>query len=316
MAPTDIASVRPDSSLKVGDRPPIGREEIARRLLRSSAKASFDPLVEVDWQTPMDPAKPGLPWRRSSLYGTSLWEAMSDADRATLTRHEAASIASVGIWFELILISMLTRHVYELDAKTQHVQYALTEIADECRHSVMFAKMCEKLESPAYGPGRKTHALGRFFRATSRPVEIFAAALFVEEVLDALQREAVKDEQVQPFVRDVMQIHVVEEARHMRYASEELRRQLAEASAPVKWASSVRLAVACVTAADHLVHPRCYAAAGLDISEAKRAADSNPEWRATKAWAARKVIADFEELGLLDAAPARRIYRRAGLWEG
>jgi hypothetical protein len=315
MALTEISSVRSDPR-KSAVRQPIEREEIARRLLRSSAKASFDPLVDVDWQTPMDPAKPGLPWHRSSLYGTSLWDSMSDADRATLTRHEAASIASVGIWFELILISMLTRHVYDLDAKSEHVQYALTEIADECRHSVMFAKMCEKLECPAYGPGHKTHALGRFFRATSRPVEIFAAALFVEEILDALQREAVKDEEVQPFVRDVMHIHVVEEARHMRYASEELRRQLAKVSAPVKWACSVRLAIASATAAGHLVHPRCYAAAGLDVSEAKLAADNNPHWRATKAWAARKVMSDFEELGLLDAAPARRIYQRAGLWVG
>jgi hypothetical protein len=78
----------------------------------------------------------------------------------------------------------------------------------------------------------------------------------------------------------------------------------------------VRLAIASATAAGHLVHPRCYAAAGLDVSEAKLAADNNPQWRATKAWAARKVMSDFEELGLLDAAPARRIYQRAGLWVG
>jgi P-aminobenzoate N-oxygenase AurF len=314
MAVTEIPSVRSAALRTPRHRKPDGREETARRLLRSSAKASFDPLVEVDWETPLDPARPGVPWHRSSLYGTPLWESMSESDRAILTRHEAASIASVGIWFELILISMLTRHVYELDAKSQHVQYALTEIADECRHSVMFAKMCDKLESPAYGPGRKALALGRFFRATSRPVEIFAAALFVEEILDALQREAVKDEHVQPFVRDVMQIHIVEEARHMRYASEELSRQVGATSPPMKWAVSVRLAIASATGASRLIHPRAYAAAGLDIGEAKRAADTNPRWRATKAWAARKVMADFEELGLLEAAPARRIYQHAGLW--
>jgi hypothetical protein len=301
-------------SVPATQRKRIGREQMAQRLLRSSAKASFDPLTRVDWDTPMDPARPGLPWHRSSLYGTPMWDAMTAEQRATLTRHEAASIASVGIWFELILISMLTRHVYELDPKTQHVQYALTEIADECRHSVMFGKMCEKLESPAYGPGRKTLALGRLFRTTSRPIETFAAALFVEEVLDTLQREAVKHEEVQPFVREVMHIHVVEEARHMRYAAEELSRQLELASGPAKWASSVHLAIACATAAGRLIHPRAYGAAGLDVAEAKRVADHNPHWRATKAFAARKVMADFEELGLMDAAPARRIYERAGLW--
>ncbi len=237
-----------------------------------------------------------------------------DAQRAELTRHEAASIASVGIWFELILITMLTRHIYEQDAKTQHVQYALTEIADECRHSIMFGMMIDKLGAPAYGPGRKAHALGKFFRATASPTEIFAGALFVEEVLDALQREAVKDDDVQPFVREVMHIHVAEEARHMRYASEELARQWAEVKGPRKFVSSIRLAIACVTASQRLIHPRAYGAVGLDIGAAKAVAAANPKWRETKAWAARKVIADFEAMGLLDAAPARRIYQRAGLW--
>ena len=313
--PSTVSSSTSGRGREQGSRQQLDREQIAARLLRSSAKASFDPLVDVDWDAPVDSTRPGIPWHRSSLYGTDLWESMTHDARAELTRHEAASVASVGIWFELILISMLTRHVYELDPRSQHVQYALTEIADECRHSIMFGKMIEKLGAPAYGPGRKTLALGRFFRATSRPIEIFAAALFVEEVLDSLQREAVKDDEVQPFVREVMHIHVVEEARHMRYASEELGRQLARASAPVRYASSVRLAISCATAASRLIHPRAYAAAGLDIGEAKRVAQANPQWQATKAHSARKVMADFESLGLMDAAPARAIYERAGLWK-
>jgi hypothetical protein len=295
-------------------RQQIGREEIAARLIRSSQKASFDPLVEIDWDAPLDPDRPGIPWHRSSLYGTALWDRMSDRQRADLTRHEASSISSVGIWFELILISMLTRHVYDRDPQTKHVQYALTEIADECRHSVMFAKMSDKLGCPAYGPGRKGLALGKFFRATANPVEIFAAALFVEEVLDTLQREATKDEDVQPLVRDVMRIHVVEEARHMRYAAEELARQWEVLRGPRRFVSSIRLAISCMTAAERLVHPRAYGAVGLDIAEAKAAARANPHWQATLAYASRKVMADFEELGLLDAAPARWIYRKAGLW--
>jgi P-aminobenzoate N-oxygenase AurF len=314
MTATNVAGPATDRSSPQTEREPVGREELAARLIRSSQKASFDPLVEIDWDAPIDAGRPSVPWHRSSLYGTPLWESMSESQRADLTRHEASSISSVGIWFELILISMLTRHVYEQDPKTQHVQYALTEIADECRHSVMFGKMADKLGCPAYGPGRKGKALGKFFRATATPSEIFAGALFVEELLDELQREAVKDEEVEPLVRDVMRIHVVEEARHMRYAAEELARQWENVHGIRRVVSSIRIAIACVTASERLVHPRAYGAVGLHIGEAKAAAKANPKWRATKAWAARKVIADFEDLGLLDVAPARWIYQRAGLW--
>ena len=59
---------------------------------------------------------------------------------------------------------------------------------------------------------------------------MFAAILVAEEVLDVLQREAAADERVQPLVRMVSRIHVVEEARHVRYAREELARQVRAAS--------------------------------------------------------------------------------------
>ena len=34
---------------------PTDREDIAQRLLRSSAKASYDPRCEIDWDRPVDP---------------------------------------------------------------------------------------------------------------------------------------------------------------------------------------------------------------------------------------------------------------------
>ena len=110
------------------------REDIAQRLLRSSAKASFDPLVEIDWDAPIDPDRYAIRPERVSLYGTELWEQLSEAQRKELSRHETASIASIGIWFETILMQMLVRHAYDRDPTSNHIQYAYTEIGDECRH--------------------------------------------------------------------------------------------------------------------------------------------------------------------------------------
>ena len=227
---------------------------------------------------------------------------MTERQRADLTRHEASSISSVGIWFELILISMLTRHVYDRDPQTKHVQYALTEIADECRHSVMFGKMSEKLGCPAYGPGRKGLALGKFFRATASPVEIFAAALFVEEVLDALQREASRTRTCSRWCATSCASTSSKRPGTCVTPRRSSRGSGRRSRGPRRFVSSIRLAIACMTAAERLVHPRAYGAVGLDITEAKAAARANPHWQATMAWASRKVMADFEELGLLDAA--------------
>jgi hypothetical protein len=75
------------------------RTRTAERLLASAAKVSFDPQTDIDWSTPPVPGLWYMPPERSTLYGTALWDRMSDDQRIQLTKHEVASVASIGIWF-------------------------------------------------------------------------------------------------------------------------------------------------------------------------------------------------------------------------
>ncbi|MGH3926507.1 MAG: AurF N-oxygenase family protein, partial [Pseudonocardiaceae bacterium] len=201
------------------------REDTAQRLLRTSAKHSYDPAVEIDWDAPLAPDRYFIDPRRSSLYGTALWDRMSEKQRIELTKHEVASLYSIGIWFETILMQMLVRHVYDRPKGSAHARYAWTEIADECRHSVMFSRAAEKFGGLEYGPGWCVHHLGRLLKTISNGTLTFGAAIYVEEILDVLQREQMADESLQPIVQKVSRIHVIEEARHIRYAREETLRQ-------------------------------------------------------------------------------------------
>lgn len=288
------------------------RERSAARLLDASAKTSYDPVVHIDWEAPPAPGLYYTPPHRSSLYGTALWDALSEEQRIELTKHELASIASMGIWFETILMQMLVRHTYDRDPTTSHVQYAYTEIGDECRHSVMFAKMIERIGAPYYRPPRLTHFLGRVFKQVSNKMMTFAGALFVEEILDQLQREAMTDESLQPLVRAVSRVHVVEEARHMRYARASIPDEWAALGRPQRAWTRLVLARVAYISATQLVNERVYAAVGLDPAAARHVAESNPYWRDTRRWAARKVVATFEESELL-WGPGQVLWQRAGL---
>jgi hypothetical protein len=288
------------------------REAVADRLLTASAKHSFDPLVEIDWSAPLEPGLFFWPEHRVSLYGTELWDRLTPEARIELSRHEVASAASVGIWFELILMQMLIRHSYDRDPTKRHVQYALTEIADECRHSVMFARLIDKLGCPSYGPGGHAHRLGRLMKTVSSGPETFAATLIAEEILDTFQREAMTDPTVQPLVRAVNRIHVVEEARHVRYAREELVRQVAGLSAPQRYVTRFVVGCAAQVIATHLVHPAAYAAVGLDPRQARRVAAASPHRRQTMKWAGARLVAFLDELGLI-GAPGYQLWQRSGL---
>jgi len=288
------------------------RERTAARLLKSAAKVSFNPQTEVDWAAPQPAEIRYEPERCCSLYGTELWAAMTPEQRATLTKHEVASIASVGIWFEEILMQMLLRYAYDRDLRQKDIQWALTEIADECRHSIMFASMIKAFDAPNYGVGRTAHELGRIFKTISNNVLTFAGTMYVEEILDGLQREAMDDESVQPLVRQVSRIHVIEEARHISYAREEtLLAQ--QTSGPLRRTyNRIMIGLIVHQATKALIHPQVYVEAGLDPKAARAAATTNPHWRATKQRVAEKVLAFFDECGLV--GPENRwLLRRAGV---
>lgn len=288
------------------------RDRTATRLLRSSAEHSYDPQVEIDWDAPLDDNRFYTPEHRSSLYGTELWEGLSRAQRITLTRHEVASIASLGVWFETILMQLLIREYYRSDPTAAHSQYALTEVADECRHSVMFGRMIAKLGCPVYRVGAFDDGLGKWIAATATGPRMYAAILIAEEILDALQREAAVDESVQPLVRMVSRIHVIEEARHVRYAREELARQV-RAAGPRRLAfDRIVIARAAYLTGSRLISPEVYRSVGIDPAVGRQAAKANPHFRETMRWAGERVVGYLRELDLI-GGPGLALWRRSGL---
>ncbi|MCU7821437.1 AurF N-oxygenase family protein [Kitasatospora sp. DSM 101779] len=288
----------------------VQRRRTAERLLASSAKLSFDPLKDVDWDSRPVPGAYYVAPHRISLYGTELWERLSEEQRIELSKHEVAAVASVGIWFEEILMQMLLRHAFDRDPTTAHVQYALTEIADECRHSVMFARMIAWMGAPAYGPGRLAHELGRVFKAISTHSQTFGGTMYVEEILDAFQREMMADESLQPLSRQVARIHVIEESRHITYAREELvRRDLGPVRRRVE---QLLMGIVIHVATTNLINPRVYAAVGIDPKEGRRAAKRNPNWRAAKTEMAAKVVGVLDRAGLVGRTN-RWLLRGAGI---
>lgn len=286
---------------------------VAGRLLKSSARHSYDPEVDLDWDAP---AVPGLWWmapERTSLYGTPMWERLSEEQRIELSRHEVASIASVGLWFEILLMEVLLRDVYRNDPREERTQYALTEIADECRHSTMFGKAIATFGAPAYGPRPKVRRLGRVFPPLASGAGAFASILIGEEPVDRWQRAMMNDERVQPLVRMVSRIHVLEEARHVTFARQELEKAVATMSRAERlWQQTVTAQGAYVMMRS-LVHPDVYAAVGLDPHEARKQALGNPHYRATIAWMGERVMPYLEEQGMVGGGANRRVWRASFL---
>ncbi|KAA2264091.1 diiron oxygenase [Solihabitans fulvus] len=296
----------------VVDRQGTDIDKTAARLLNSAARTSYDPDVDVDWNAPLVDGLYFIPPHRVSLYGTELWDSLSEDQRIELSRHELASIASAGIWLEMILMQFLVRYSYKPDPTQRNVHYALTEVADECRHSVMFATMIERIGAPTYGPNRLNKALGTLLRSAGGGPSMFAATLIGEEIPDRLQRECMADERVQPLVRMVNRIHVVEEARHLSFAREELARELDGISRARLEFHRVITAKAAHVLVGSLISPLVYRSIGLDPVETKKLALRNPHHLETLRWAGEKLVKHLDGVGMI-GGPSRQWWRAARL---
>lgn len=279
---------------------------LVERLLRSSAKQSYDPDVDIDWNAP---EVPGLWWmqpERMSLYGTDLWDGLSTEQQILLSKHESGSIASVGLWFEIVLMQLLLKDVYRSDPTSSRTHYELTEIADECRHSTMFGRTIRHLGVPAYGPRPSALRMGRLVPSVLRGPSAYASTLIGEEPADRWQRDLMHDERIQPLARMVARIHVVEEARHVSFARDELEKSLRGISKrELKWHQFVVAQGAYVTMRS-LVHPDVYKSVGIDPMVGRRAALGNPNYRATIAWMGEKMVPYLDEQGLIPASGRNR----------
>jgi hypothetical protein len=290
------------------------RDHTAQRLLKSSAKNSFDPEVDIDWDAPLPEDLPYMPLHRSSLYGTHLWDKLTHEQRIELTKHELTSIASSGVWFEMLLMRMLLKEAYGDNPKSSHVHYALTEVGDECRHSTMFGKMIDRMGTPAYGPPQWMRQGGHLLVASASGPSMFAMILVAEEILDQLQRDQMDDEGVQPLVRMVNRIHVVEEARHVSFAREEVVRRMRDCRGTRLAYQRYMTAAIGYCVVYSLLNPRVYQAVGLPPKETHRIAWSNPYFHQSLRWYARKIMSFLDEVGLI-GKPGLQWWRRAHLMD-
>ncbi|WP_433338015.1 AurF N-oxygenase family protein [Spirillospora sp. CA-294931] len=287
-------------------------DEVARRLLDSAATLSYDPATEIDWDAPLPDDQYGLNPEWSTLYGTRLWDEMSQAQRVTLTRHEVCSIMSTGIWFEMILQQMILRDQYVRNPARPEFQFALTEIADECRHSIMFARVCEKMGVPAYFPKKGVVELARLFKSLAVAEVAYGGTLVAEEVLDVMQRDWMRGENVLDIVRTSSRIHVLEESRHMKFARQETRDRMRGAGPARRQLSGASVAAGAFFIVTSMVNDGVYAAAGLDTARALDEVRRNQHRKAMMRSSCAHLMDFLSQAGLL-TRPAISIYKRVDM---
>lgn len=195
------------------------------RLCQLSVRKAHDPFLDIAWDAPesaIDPSDPRFELLPDEPLGATAWYAAQSPEvRARLGLEFLCQTMRFGIALE----TSLSRGLLALSDRTaggeRVSRYVLHEVIEECRHSLMFRTFIERA-------GCETHGLGGFeawySEVVTRNAALFPEMYFVyvlagEIFIDADNRMRLAHRaRLHPLVARILQIHVTEEARHMRFA--------------------------------------------------------------------------------------------------
>ena len=108
-------------------------------------------------------------------------------------------------------------------------RYCLHEAVEECNHTLMFQEMVNRIGTDVPGMPRLLRWLSPLIPLVPGPLPIpfFFGVLAGEEPIDHTQKDVLREgKELHPIMSRVMAIHVAEEARHISFAHEYLRKRL------------------------------------------------------------------------------------------
>jgi len=285
-------------------------EHFIQHIIDASRRKSFDPYKEIDWTVPFDHSHFYMPQDMISLYGTTIWDRMTRDERVRLSMHEASSALASLIWFENQLSFKLMDYLIDISPHDPQFFWMQIEVADECRHSMMFAEAIKRCEVPWYKP-RWSTLITFFTKYLTSRVALMLSTLAAEDVTGYLNSRTAQDPECHPVMRELSKIHILEEARHRGYAHQYLKQnwpgvgRFARSTARRYGLLSTRIIIR------QLVHPAIYKNLGLP-SEALAMAKNNPHRVRLRREMAAGLVEFLTAIDIVDEKTAPK-WRAAGL---
>ena len=207
-------------------------------LSEGSVHKHFDPYVDIDWESekfavPANDPRWVLPAKTDPIGGHDWYKSLPLDRQIEIGMWRQANVAKVGLQFENILIRGMMQYVFSLPNGSAEARYCTHESIEECNHTLMFQEMVNRVGSDAPGMSRPMKMLSPFIPlfATLLPELFFVGVLAGEEPIDHIQKSVLRSgEEIHPIMQSVMAIHVAEEARHISFAHQLLRRRVPKMS--------------------------------------------------------------------------------------
>ncbi|HVE45380.1 MAG TPA: diiron oxygenase [Acidimicrobiales bacterium] len=184
----------------------------AARLSASSRRSYQNPYEAISWPESLDRSQWFMSPELISIFGTPLWDELTEERQRLLGFWEAVNFFSLNIHGEKALIEGLARRLYRpgLEEVSEYLHHFLDE---ENKHSVWFATFCLRYAGKIY-PDRKV-VFPREYAEGEEDLLFFAKVAIFEEIVDRYNVVMGRDERLDPLARRINANHHAEETRHL-----------------------------------------------------------------------------------------------------
>ena len=274
-----------------------GREKLLN-LYEKGKRLQWNAAERIDWSQDVDPENPaGLPDEILPIFGSDVWNRMTDAERAHLRHHFQSWQFSQFLHGEqgaLVCTAKIVQQVPGIDAKF----YASTQVIDEARHVEAYSRLLHDKLELVYPINPHLQALlADTLSATDWDFTYLGMQVLIEGVALAAFG-LIRDQSTSPLAAAVTAYVMQDEARHVAFGRLALRDyypQLTQKERDLREEFAVE---GCYLLRDRFLAEEVWETLGLPVDQCMAYVDRSEMMKIYRSSLFTRIVPTMKEIGL------------------
>src|SRR5881227_2968512 len=268
------------------------------QLYSKGKQQQWDAADRIDWSLDLDPENPmELDDRVVPIYGSHIWERMTEKERRQLRHHQQASQISQFMHGEqgaLIATAKIVQTVPDLDSKF----YAATQVMDEARHVEAYSRLLHDKFELAYPITHGLKSLLESGLSDSRWDMTYLTMQILIEGLALAAFQRIRDQSKNPLAAAVNAYVMQDEARHVAFGRLALRDYYPQLTDAERAEREEFVVEACYHMRDRFNQKELWENLGLPVKEAIEVAMTSENMRMFRKRLFSRIVPTVKDIGL------------------
>ena len=274
-----------------------GRDRLLA-LYQKGKDKQWDAQKRIDWGVTVDPVNVvGVPDEFNPLFGTPIWDKMTQDERDEFGRHQGSWLFSQFLHGEqgaLTVAARIVESVPDLDSKF----YASTQVMDEARHVELYNRFIQEKIGMFYPVNQD---LARLLESALTDGRWDMPYLGMQVLIEGLALAAFgvhRDITANPLVKQVLAYVMQDEARHVAFGRLALRDYYASLTAAERADREEFVVEGCYLMRNRFRAQEVWERMGFDVEECLEFTEHSPVQQAFRTLLFSRIVPCVKDIGL------------------